>query len=126
MAMSAAIIDTKSRVRNDVFWFIQQSKSRSSHSDAASDNPPTMCQHPEPNCGSFVWQGFKTYLKFGLVFELVRICFSSFGQIRCDPANVLVVFAAKMKFRIVGFLVGYATAYRVSDVLIMFRSHMQH
>lgn len=130
MAMSAIILDTSSRLRNDVFWFLQPHRQRE-HSDgplADRDGAPAsplldylfpcarqVCQHSD-SCDVFIRSGFKTYWNIGMVLEMVRITFGSFGQLRQSPANVMEIFAAKIKYRFVFFLVAYATFYRVCIV----------
>lgn len=59
-------------------------------------------------------QGFKTYLNVGLVLEFVRISFNSFALIKSSPLNVFSIYASKINLKLIFFLVGYATSYRVS------------
>lgn len=125
MLMSAIIMDSSSRLRNNVFWFLQphriEAQSKQPEKQNALASPwldwlfpcaSHACQH-KGNCDTFISNGFKTYRNVGLILEIVRITFSCFTQLRQSPANMLEIFAAKMKYRFVFFLVGYATLNRV-------------
>lgn len=120
--MSAVILDTSSRFRNDVFWFLQTQQ----YKPIALCEPPEaspwidsvlpverrVCMH-KGSCDLHISSGFKTYLNLGIVLEAVRILFNSFGAIQSAPTKVFQIYAAKINLRLIAFLVGYATLYRV-------------
>lgn len=131
MAMSAIILDTSGRQQNDVFWFLQPTETSAAehHRETSVPSPWLdwlLTLHPfgtasglghqhrnGTSCDDFIRQGCRTYWNIGLVLEIVRIGFGSFAQIRAAPSNVAAIIVSKMRFRLIFFLVGYATAYRV-------------
>lgn len=129
--MSAIILDTTDRLPNDVFWFLQPSQPEAETADdpglsspwidwVLSKAAPKHHRHSNrSSCDDFIWQGCRTYWNIGLVMEIVRIGFGSFAQIRSSPGSVLVIMATRMRFRLILFLVGYATAYRVQCAIAL-------
>lgn len=96
-------------------WLLQSAGAGGSNS--SNNSIGAACTHRH-TCDEHIRSGAWTYLNVGIVMELVRLAFGSARTIWAQPPQRMFgVVVRKMKFRLIAFLVAYATVYRVSVTL---------